>query len=204
MQTTDQHSPPSVVDDSWKTKPARIVVDALAGVAPGRVLDIGAASGRTALYLARQGWEVTALDTDPAMVAALQDAASAESLPVTVLLQDVRKYMPESSFDVLLCLMVLHFLPEADIAPTIAKLQQWTKPGGVNIVSGFTTDNRADARPYLFPPDSLREYYRGWEIKHYEEEYTGWVMPEGKSEAERYMAGRLVAGKPPIEKESNK
>lgn len=48
---------------------------ALAGVAGGAILDVGAGSGRVALDLARRGHEVIALDRDPLLLEALAGRA---------------------------------------------------------------------------------------------------------------------------------
>ncbi len=58
----------------------------LAETAGGRVLDIGAGTGRVALPLARAGHAVVALDRDPALLAALRDRAT--GLPVTCVCAD--------------------------------------------------------------------------------------------------------------------
>lgn len=53
---------------------------ALAARHGGPVLDIGAGTGRVALQLARAGHEVTALDRDPVLLAALSERARAAGL----------------------------------------------------------------------------------------------------------------------------
>jgi len=172
------------------------VSQVLSEVSPGRALDIGACEGRNALYLARIGWEVVAIDNNQAPLDALAKVAKDEGLNITTKLTDVREYKPTGSFDTVLSLMVLHFLPEADIAQSIRDMQNWTNPGGYNIITAFTADNPPALRPYLFPPDSLRITYEGWQIESYEETFTSWVIPNEKIEPERYIAARLVARKP--------
>src|SRR3954469_7883727 len=46
----------------WSATPNRFVEAELAGLAPGRALDVAAGEGRNALWLADRGWRVTALD----------------------------------------------------------------------------------------------------------------------------------------------
>jgi SAM-dependent methyltransferase len=46
----------------WSATPNRFVEAELAGLAPGRALDVAAGEGRNALWLAERGWQVTALD----------------------------------------------------------------------------------------------------------------------------------------------
>jgi SAM-dependent methyltransferase len=64
----------------------------LAGAADGPVLDVGAGTGRIALDLAAQGIEVVALDTDPALLAALEERAAAAGLTVTTVCTDARDF----------------------------------------------------------------------------------------------------------------
>lgn len=46
----------------WSGRPNGALVAEVAGLAPGRVLDVGCGEGADAVWLDRQGWEVTALD----------------------------------------------------------------------------------------------------------------------------------------------
>jgi SAM-dependent methyltransferase len=46
----------------WSAGPNRFVESELADLSPGRALDLAAGEGRNAIWLAAQGWEVTAVD----------------------------------------------------------------------------------------------------------------------------------------------
>jgi SAM-dependent methyltransferase len=46
----------------WSAGPNQFVEQELSGLAPGRALDLAAGEGRNAIWLARQGWNVTAVD----------------------------------------------------------------------------------------------------------------------------------------------
>ena len=46
----------------WSPGPNQFVEAELADVPPGRALDLGAGEGRNAIWLAEQGWQVTAVD----------------------------------------------------------------------------------------------------------------------------------------------
>lgn len=66
---------PRQADDAWWTELARASPD-------GRVLELGAGTGRLTTALLAAGTEVTALDHDPAMVRALRDAQTGNDVEV--------------------------------------------------------------------------------------------------------------------------
>jgi tellurite methyltransferase len=184
------NSRPTLTDYS---RPTPLVVTALSEIAPGRALDTGSGEGRNSLYLARLGWEVVALDTDQQALGTLRATAKHEGLSITTEVADIRTFESEPGFDAVLSLMVLHFLPAADIAPAVARMQGWTKPGGLNVISAFTSDNPVGTRPYLFDPTGLRTFYADWETSVDEEAWTSYVLPPGQTEPVRYMAARLIS-----------
>ena len=53
----------------WGGPPNRWVEQELAGAAPGRALDLACGEGRNALWLAAQGWQVTAADFSAVAIA---------------------------------------------------------------------------------------------------------------------------------------
>ena len=50
------------MDKLWSGQPNGALVSEVNGLRPGRVLDVGCGEGADALWLAEQGWDVTALD----------------------------------------------------------------------------------------------------------------------------------------------
>ena len=46
----------------WSSRPNQFVESELADLVPGRAMDVAAGEGRNAIWLAAQGWDVTAVD----------------------------------------------------------------------------------------------------------------------------------------------
>jgi SAM-dependent methyltransferase len=66
---------------------------ALAKDAPEGVLDVGAGTGRVALRLAQAGYDVTALDIDPELLAALEQRAATKGVEIATLAADAGDFV---------------------------------------------------------------------------------------------------------------
>jgi len=77
----------------------------LAADANAPILDLGAGSGRVALDLARAGHDVTALDLDPLLLAALRARAEAADLMLATVCADARDFTLERRFALVLAPM---------------------------------------------------------------------------------------------------
>jgi SAM-dependent methyltransferase len=76
----------------WERDEAPAELVAVAGeLAPGRALDIGCGTGRDSVYLAREGWQVTALDDVPRALAAARARGARAGVDVDWRRQDVTR-----------------------------------------------------------------------------------------------------------------
>jgi S-adenosylmethionine-dependent methyltransferase len=102
---------------------------------PARVLDVGAGQGTQSIRLARAGHQVLAVEPDPEMRAAFQDALSAEPGQVRdrVVLREgsvgrLAAVTGGEAFDVVLLMGVLMYLPASP--PVMTELAAHVAPGG--------------------------------------------------------------------------
>lgn len=87
-------------DQMWSGKPNGTLVTEVAGLTPGRVLDVGCGEGADAIWLAGLGWDVTALEVSG--VALERAAHHAADIGVTVRFVHagmVEAALPPASFD---------------------------------------------------------------------------------------------------------
>lgn len=109
----------------------------------GPVLDVASGRGRHALYLARAGFTVHAVDRDGDALAALAADAAAEGLPLTVERLDLESGDPRLGRSRFAGIVVVHYLHRPLMPALVAALQ----PGGVLIYETFTVHQAARGRP---------------------------------------------------------
>jgi tellurite methyltransferase len=172
-----------------RTKPRKHVIDALKYVNGNNALDMGASIGNNTQLLLENGYKVVAVEPKYNNVAELDHLATPQ---LQIVQSSIEDYMSSDSFDLVVCTMVLHFLEPQDVAIAIAKLQQLTKVGGIDVVSVYTTanDTMPSAYKYFFKPRELKHYYKGWEMLDYVEGPS--VLPSPIDNKHRISA-RLTA-----------
>ena len=104
----------------------------LAAAAGGRVLELGAGTGRVALDLAARGHEVTALDTEPALLSALRMRARERGLKVRTVPGDARAFTLGARFALVIAPMqVAQLLGGAEgRRAMLACVRRHLRPGG--------------------------------------------------------------------------
>src|SRR5262249_10544374 len=92
--------------------PLTIVQELASWCRPGaRVIDLGTGSGRHAIALAQQGYQVDAIDQSPGVIARLHAEAEARGLSIHGRTMSVcSPDIDFSRYDVVICTLVLHFL----------------------------------------------------------------------------------------------
>jgi SAM-dependent methyltransferase len=107
--------------------------------APGRALDIGAGEGSDAIRLAMLGYDVDAVELSTVGAKKIECFAEEAGVigKVRVLASDVRDFNPDLSYDVIICNGVLHYIE--DKQSVINLMQQATCPGGINVISLWST-----------------------------------------------------------------
>ena len=113
-------------------------------------LDVGAGTGRFSLKLARNGWKVTALDTNSDMLSIAKRAAARESLPIEFIHSSIADGLPfpSDSFDLVVCALTLCHVP--DLRGAVEEFHRALAPGGHLLITDVHPDFISAGMPTQF------------------------------------------------------
>ena len=154
----------------WTASPNRFVVAELAGLPPGRALDLGCGEGRNAIWLAERGWQVSAVDFSPVGLDKARRLAGERGVTVNWVSADLRDYQPRpGAFDLVL-LAYLH-LPPRNWWTVLHSARDTLAPGGTLLVVGHDVANIAEGvggpqdPAVLYTPQSVAAELSGLDIR---------------------------------------
>ncbi len=133
-------------------------------VPPGRALDVAAGLGRHALFLARCGWIVDAVDISFEGLKVLHRRAEEANLRINLIQADLDQFVCRAaSYD----LVVQTFFLKRRLLP---RLQRWVRPGGLLYIETHLLGQDAPGGGrYALRPGELGRRFRGWEILAHDE-----------------------------------
>ena len=142
--------------------PTPLVVETSKMLAPGRALDLACGSGRNALWLAEQGWSVTAVDGSQVAIEILRSRASERGAAVNMKVADLEKFgylIEPTSWNLI---AICYYLQRDLFEPA----KQGVVPGGILISIVHLTEPGEDPTAHRLGPGELERYFQGWEILH--------------------------------------
>jgi len=142
------------------TAPSRFLVAEVADLRPGTALDLACGSGRNAVWLAEQGWRVTAVDFSGVALRMARGFATERRVEVEWVEADVVAWTPPARGYDLVCVLYLQ-LPAPERTTALARAADAVRPGGTLLVVGHDLLNLTEGwggptQPdVLFTPDDV-------------------------------------------------
>ncbi len=159
----------------WSGEPNSLLVRELSDVAPARIVDVGCGEGADAIWLARRGWQVVAVDVSGVAIERARKNEASQPAPREGLPVDWRlgafEHLPidECGFDV-----VSAFYPSLikSDGTALARLLGAVGPGGTLLFVHHAHVDREralergyDPADYLSDTDVAAALGRGWRIE---------------------------------------
>lgn len=150
--------------------PNDFLVEALPRLTRGRALSLGEGEGRNAMFLARNGFEVTAVDASSVGLAKARARAEAEGLAITTVHADLATWRPAAEhFDVVVAIFC--HLPPALRREVHRAALAALRPGGAVVIEAYTPAQIAHGTggpkdpSLLYTLDALREDLAGADLE---------------------------------------
>lgn len=150
-------------------QPHPLVVEFAGRLNPGRALDVACGLGRHALYLARRGWQVTAVDSSKVAIETLTNRAREFGLQIDARLADLETgefVIEPGSYDLIVNCCYL----QRELFPAI---KAGVRVGGAAIAVIAMVDDDPELKEmnpaFLLQSGELRAQFDDWELLHYVE-----------------------------------
>ncbi len=123
----------------WSQEPNQFVAQFVSELTPGSAIDLGAGEGRNAVWLARQGWDVTAVDFSAVGLEKARRMAFEAQVQLATVVSDAETFEPTYPVD----LVLLSYLQVPDVLQTrvLRRIQHWVKPDGLVLVIAHDKSN---------------------------------------------------------------
>lgn len=164
----------------WDFKPSGMALKALSLMPPlerrPKVLEIGCGEGGTAVFLARNGYDVTAFDLSEVGLEKTRRQAELAGVEIKTFKANVNDYVPDETFDLVFSSGTLQYLRPERREPFIRSIQAHTSDGGLHILHTFVSKPFVDIAPdaesheHLWTSGELLSLYGAWMTEDFVEE----------------------------------
>ena len=167
----------------FNPEPSAFLTRAIQGLNPGKALDVAMGQGRNAVFLARQGWEVTGYDVSEVGLATAGESAAKAGVTI----HTARKTHQDFDFGTEQWDLIAMVFPGAsmDDEPLLKRIRASLKPGGMVVVEQFNAPPVEGAKG---PANALFKTFQDFRVVRYEDvvDRSDW----GKTNA---RIGRIAA-----------
>lgn len=165
-------------DYYWGVEPAELCHELIKLVKPGKdvkVLDIGCGEGKDAVFMAKQGYDVTAFDITTNGINKTIRMAEENNVKINAFVADINDFEIDDTFDIIYSTGTIQYLEDDKIDGFFAKVQKMTRPNGINWFNVFVDKPFIPLPPdwdvyeKLWPAAKLFTYYPDWLFERIDE-----------------------------------
>ncbi|MEV0249401.1 class I SAM-dependent methyltransferase [Nocardia sp. NPDC050712] len=182
-------------DQIWTGDPNPLLVREAAGLTPGTALDLGSGEGGDAIWLAQQGWTVTAADISATALgrAAGHAASAGVGDRITWTKHDLSQSFPDGAFD-LVSAQFLHSPVELEGERNgiLRRAAEAVAPGGVLLIgshAGWASNQHEHQHKHAdvhFPTlaemlEAIAPAPGEWQVETKDEVSREWTGPDGST-----------------------
>ena len=146
-------------------EPHKLLVSLVEKLKAGKALDLACGAGRNAIFLAENGWQVTAVDNSSAGLEIAKQRAKEKGLKIDFRFADLEAgefEIEENAYD-LIC--DFYYLQRN----LFAAMKKGIRAGGIIVSTIHIYGEGEDAGRFLLREGELKKFFAGFEILHYHE-----------------------------------
>jgi tellurite methyltransferase len=159
----------------WGIEPSKmcyLVLELMPPTKPIKLLDIGCGEGKDAVFFARNGYDVTAIDISDAGIEKAKKLADQLGVHMKVEKADIMDYRLETSFDILFSSGVFNYIKPELRDEVLSNYKQFTAPNGIHVFNVFVQ------KPFIAPPPEKEPNSSKWISGELFTHYHDWKIHE--------------------------
>lgn len=164
-------------------------------------LDLGCGQGKDSLFMAKNNFKVTAIDSSEVAINQLNKVAESEGLKnLETITTDIRDFQIEKNkYNIIYGSNVLQFLKKDEAEKIIETIKENVAQSGFIILTSFTTDDpsydKTKENRAFFEPKEMLNFFKDFKIIHY---FENIVIDQGHASVpgpHRHGVVRIIAQK---------
>lgn len=148
-------------------------------IKPYRVLDMGCGEGKDSVFLAKNGYIVSAFDVADSGLEKARELAERNNVHVNFFKADILDYMPDMTFDIIYSSGVFHYIPPELRQELIDNLKSHTSENGLHAINVFVE------KPFIAKAPDLEEKelnHKPWHSGELFTYYHDWLFHKNTEE----------------------
>ena len=140
-----------------------------------KVLDIGCGEGKDAVYMAQQGYDVTAFDLTENGIRKTRLLAEKRGVRINAYVDDINTFEVDEQFDIIYSTGTIQYLFDENKKGFFEKLEKITKPGGIVFINVFVEKSFLELPPdwdkeeKMWKSGELFTYFADWKMERIDE-----------------------------------
>ena len=157
----------------WGTEPAELCHELIKLVPPSKdvkVLDIGCGEGKDAVFMAKQGYTVSAFDITENGIRKTKKMAEENGVEVNAFIADINDFEIDDTFDIIYSTGTIQYLADDRIDWFFDKVKKMTRDNGINWFNVFVD------KPFIPLPPDWDVYEKMWPTARLFTYYPDWYF----------------------------
>lgn len=163
----------------WGITPNRLcyeIMKLMPPTKPYRILDIGCGEGKDAVFLAKNGYQVSAFDLADSGLKKARELADRNHVDVDFFRANINEFILKDTYDIIFSSGVFHYLEQEKRKDFVEMLKKHTAENGLNVVNVFVEKPFIQMAPDM--EENEKKIKKPWYTGELDSYYHDWLFHE--------------------------